>query len=122
DKPCAAARPVPAAWDGTPAATPRTYPARFLHSFLGQALPRHLRGPPLRFPRLTKGATMAAESHGFDLIPTVALLGAAVVAVPIFKRLGLGSVLGYLAAGLVIGPFGIGLFTDPASILHVAEL
>lgn len=65
---------------------------------------------------------MAAESHGFDLIPTVALLGAAVVAVPIFKRLGLGSVLGYLAAGLVIGPFGIGLFTDPASILHVAEL
>jgi glutathione-regulated potassium-efflux system protein KefB len=65
---------------------------------------------------------MAAESHGFDLIPTVALLGAAVVAVPIFKRLGLGSVLGYLAAGLVIGPFGIGLFTDPASILSVAEL
>ncbi|HET7715143.1 MAG TPA: monovalent cation:proton antiporter-2 (CPA2) family protein [Bauldia sp.] len=65
---------------------------------------------------------MAAESHGFDLIPTVALLGAAVVAVPIFKRLGLGSVLGYLAAGLVIGPFGIGLFTDPAAILQVAEL
>jgi len=65
---------------------------------------------------------MAVESHGFDLIPTVALLGAAVVAVPIFKRLGLGSVLGYLAAGLVIGPYGIGLFTDPASILHVAEL
>ncbi len=65
---------------------------------------------------------MAAESHAFDLIPTVALLGAAVVAVPIFKRLGLGSVLGYLAAGLVIGPFGIALFTDPMSILHVAEL
>ncbi len=65
---------------------------------------------------------MAAESHGFDLIPTVALLGAAVVAVPIFKRLGLGSVLGYLTAGLVIGPFGIGLFTDPGSILQVAEL
>ncbi|MBN9020780.1 MAG: cation:proton antiporter, partial [Rhizobiales bacterium] len=65
---------------------------------------------------------MAAEAHGIDLIPTVALLGAAVVAVPIFKRLGLGSVLGYLAAGLVIGPFGIGLFTDPAAILQVAEL
>ena len=41
---------------------------------------------------------------------------------PIFKRLGLGSVLGYLAAGLVIGPFGLGLFTDPQAILHVAEL
>ena len=41
---------------------------------------------------------------------------------PIFKRLGLGSVLGYLAAGLAIGPFGLGLFTDPQAILHVAEL
>jgi CPA2 family monovalent cation:H+ antiporter-2/glutathione-regulated potassium-efflux system protein KefB len=50
------------------------------------------------------------------------LLGAAVIAVPLFKRLGLGSVLGYLAAGLVIGPFGLGLFSDPQAILHVAEL
>ena len=65
---------------------------------------------------------MAAESHGFDLVPAVALLGAGVIAVPIFKRLGLGSVLGYLVAGLAIGPFGIGLFTDPGSILSVAEL
>jgi glutathione-regulated potassium-efflux system protein KefB len=52
----------------------------------------------------------------------VALLGAMVVAVPLFRRLGLGSVLGYLAAGLAIGPFGLGLFTDPQAILHVAEL
>lgn len=65
---------------------------------------------------------MAAESHGFDLLPAVALLGAGVVAVPLFKRLGLGSVIGYLAAGIVIGPFGLGLFTDPGAILHVAEL
>ncbi|HLU66923.1 MAG TPA: monovalent cation:proton antiporter-2 (CPA2) family protein, partial [Kofleriaceae bacterium] len=50
------------------------------------------------------------------------LLGAAVVAVPLFRRLGLGSVLGYLAAGLAIGPFGLELFTDPLAILHVAEL
>ncbi|GAB6843953.1 monovalent cation:proton antiporter-2 (CPA2) family protein [Methylorubrum rhodinum] len=41
---------------------------------------------------------------------------------PLFKRLGLGSVLGYLLAGLVIGPFGLGLFTDAHAILHVAEL
>ncbi len=41
---------------------------------------------------------------------------------PLFKRLGLGSVLGYLAAGLAIGPFGFGLFSDPMAILHVAEL
>jgi monovalent cation:proton antiporter-2 (CPA2) family protein len=52
----------------------------------------------------------------------VALLGAAVIAVPVFKRAGLGSVLGYLAAGLIIGPFGLRLFTDPQAILHVAEL
>ena len=64
-----------------------------------------------------------AASHGaVNLVPLVVLLGAAVIAVPLFKRLGLGSVLGYLAAGLVIGPFGIGLFSEPQSILHVAEL
>ncbi|QOG07398.1 cation:proton antiporter [Aureimonas sp. OT7] len=67
-------------------------------------------------------ATEAASAHGFNLVPIVVLLGAAVIAVPLFKRLGLGSVLGYLAAGLAIGPFGIGLFSDPQSILHVAEL
>lgn len=65
---------------------------------------------------------MAAESAGVDLVSVVTLLGAAVVAVPVFKRIGLGSVLGYLAAGLVIGPFGLGLFSDPMAILHVAEL
>ena len=65
---------------------------------------------------------MAAEATGSDLGHVVALLTAAVVAVPIFKRLGLGSVLGYLAAGVVIGPFGLRLFTDGQSILHVAEL
>lgn len=71
-----------------------------------------------------ESASHAAEAaaHGFDLLPIVVLLAAAVVAVPLFKRLGLGSVLGYLAAGLAIGPFGIGLFSDPQAILHVAEL
>ncbi len=65
---------------------------------------------------------MAIEGQGSDLIQVVALLGAAVVTVPLFKRLGLGSVLGYLAAGLAIGPFGLRLFADPAAILHFAEL
>ncbi len=65
---------------------------------------------------------MAADSVGSELVKVVALLGAAVVAVPLFRRLGLGSVLGYLAAGLLIGPFGFRWFTHPASILHVAEL
>jgi glutathione-regulated potassium-efflux system protein KefB len=65
---------------------------------------------------------MEAEHHGIELLPIVTLLAAAVIAAPLFKRLGLGSVLGYLAGGLVIGPFGLRVFTDPASILHVAEL
>lgn len=65
---------------------------------------------------------MAAEAAGgLGLEHAVALLATAVVAAPLFRRLGLGSVLGYLAAGLVIGPFGLGLFRDPENILHVAE-
>jgi len=65
---------------------------------------------------------MAVEGGGSDLLHVVMLLGAAVVAVPLFKRLGLGSVLGYLAAGLAIGPFGLAWFDDPHTILHTAEL
>lgn len=64
---------------------------------------------------------MAVE-QGSELVKVVVLLGAGVLAVPLFKRLGLGSVLGYLAAGLAIGPFGLGFFTEAATILHVAEL
>ncbi len=64
---------------------------------------------------------MATETNGAELVSAVVLLGAAVVAVPIFKRIGLGSVIGYLAAGVAIGPFGLKLFTDPESILAIAE-
>ncbi len=69
-------------------------------------------------------AAQAAEAahHGLDLVPVVALLAAGAIAVPIFKRIGLGAVLGYLAAGLLLGPSGIGLISDPASVLHAAEL
>ncbi|MGN7916315.1 monovalent cation:proton antiporter-2 (CPA2) family protein [Lysobacter sp. 22409] len=65
---------------------------------------------------------MAAEAQGSELVKVVVLLAAGVIAVPIFKRIGLGSVLGYLAAGLAIGPFGLGFFADSQAILHVAEL
>ena len=50
---------------------------------------------------LVIGAYMAAENAS-QLVGVVTLLAAAVVAVPLFKRIGLGSVLGYLAAGLAI--------------------
>src|SRR3954452_15942535 len=49
------------------------------------------------------------------------LLGGAVVAAPLFKRIGLGTVLGYLAAGIAIGP-AARLITGGEAILHVAEL
>ncbi|NIR29526.1 MAG: hypothetical protein GWN84_09500 [Gammaproteobacteria bacterium] len=49
-------------------------------------------------------------------------LGSAVVAVPVFRWLGLGAVLGYLAAGVAIGPWGLGLVRDVESILHLGEL
>jgi monovalent cation:proton antiporter-2 (CPA2) family protein len=49
-------------------------------------------------------------------------LAAAVIAVPIASRLGLGSVLGYLAAGAVIGPHGLGVAGGGDAVLHVSEL
>ncbi|HEY4202697.1 MAG TPA: monovalent cation:proton antiporter-2 (CPA2) family protein [Devosiaceae bacterium] len=64
---------------------------------------------------------MAAHG-GIDMVQVVALLAAGVVAVPIFRRLGLGSVLGYLAAGLAVGPYGLKLVSDPQAILRAAEL
>ena len=48
-------------------------------------------------------------------------LSAAVIAVPVFARIGLGSVLGYLTAGIVVGPFALGLITDVETILHFSE-
>ena len=56
------------------------------------------------------------------LTQSVVYLGAAVVAVPIAKRLGLGSVLGYLIAGMVIGPFGFGwIGAEGEDVMHFAE-
>ena len=55
------------------------------------------------------------------LAEAAVFLGAAVVAVPLFRKLGLGSVLGYLAGGAVIGPYGLGLIGDVDNILHFAE-
>lgn len=65
---------------------------------------------------------MATEGLGSVIGPAVVLMGAAVIAVPLFRRLGLGSVLGYFAAGALVGPSVLGLFTDPDAILHFAEL
>ena len=65
---------------------------------------------------------MSAEATSISLLSPVILLTAAVISVPLIKRLGLSSVLGYLIAGLIIGPYGLAFFYDSASILHIAEL
>jgi monovalent cation:proton antiporter-2 (CPA2) family protein len=61
--------------------------------------------------------------HGADFFyQALVYLTAAVVSVPIAKRLGLGSVLGYLFAGVVIGPFALGLVGEEGQdVLHFAE-
>jgi monovalent cation:proton antiporter-2 (CPA2) family protein len=53
---------------------------------------------------------------------TVVFLLAAVIAVPLFKRLGIGAVLGYLTAGVLIGPRAFGVVRDVGNILHFSEL
>lgn len=62
------------------------------------------------------------ETTSMGLGHAVALLAAMVVAATLFRRFGLGSVLGYLAAGLLIGPSALGVVDDPEAVLHVAEL
>ena len=56
------------------------------------------------------------------LLNALIYLSAAVVAVPLARAVGLGSIIGYLAAGIVIGPWGLGLVVDVNSILHFAEI
>jgi glutathione-regulated potassium-efflux system ancillary protein KefC len=60
------------------------------------------------------------QEHGF-LEQALVYLAAGVVFVPVFRRLGLGAVLGYLVAGVAIGPWGLRLVAAPEAILHFAE-
>lgn len=60
------------------------------------------------------------DSH--SMIQALIYLGSAAIIVPIAVRLGLGSVLGYLIAGCIIGPWGLRLVTDGETILHFAEI
>ncbi len=60
------------------------------------------------------------DIHHF-LINSIIYLTAAVIGVSVFKRLGLGAVLGYLVGGIIIGPNGLGLIEDVESILHFSE-
>jgi monovalent cation:proton antiporter-2 (CPA2) family protein len=65
---------------------------------------------------------MAVENAADPILADAAIyLSAAVLSVPLFKTLGLGSVLGYLIAGALIGPAGFGLISEAEDVLHVAE-
>lgn len=55
------------------------------------------------------------------MVEILSLLVASVAAVILFNRLGLGSVLGYLAAGAIVGPVGLGLVNDPDNMRHIGE-
>lgn len=67
-------------------------------------------------------AEHASSLLGTPMIQAISFLGAAVLVVPVFSRLGLGAVLGYLCGGIFIGPFVFGLFEDGENLMHVAEL
>lgn len=64
---------------------------------------------------------MAGTDSAF-LIEAATYLGAAAVAVPLFNRFKLGSILGYLAAGVAAGPYGLNLLQRQDGVFHVAEL
>ncbi len=64
---------------------------------------------------------MSHGEFGFLALGLV-LLAAAVVSVPIARRLGLSAIVAYLVAGIIIGPHGIAVFTTPESIIAVSEL
>ena len=59
--------------------------------------------------------------HSSWLSTLLVYLAAAVLAVPLARLLGLGAIIGYLGAGIAIGPWGLRLVTEPAAILHFAE-
>jgi monovalent cation:proton antiporter-2 (CPA2) family protein len=59
---------------------------------------------------------------GSLLIDAAAMLGAALVFVIIFRRLGLGATLGYIVGGAVIGPHALGMVRDPSSVMAVSEI
>jgi glutathione-regulated potassium-efflux system protein KefB len=60
--------------------------------------------------------------HGEGIQLGLVFLLAAVIAVPLFKRFGLGAVLGYLAAGVALGPFGLKVIKDAAPVLTASEI
>ena len=64
----------------------------------------------------------AAEATTAILFDGALMLGAALVFVTIFRRLGLGATLGYIVGGAVIGPYALGLIPEPEALASVSEI
>ena len=91
---------------------------------LDRATARHAArraGPPSPLPR-TESRMADAASHASYLPPILTFCAGAVIAVPLFRKLGQSAVLGYLAAGIVIGPSILGVIKDPDAIRGTAEI
>lgn len=65
---------------------------------------------------------MATGGESDFLVQAATYLGAAAIAVPVFNRLKLGSILGYLAAGVLVGPYALNLLHQEEGVFHIAEL
>ncbi len=96
------------------------------HCLLGAQATAAGTGKPCQSLRRMAGVTPAARRPLMEgstlLLAGVLFLFAAVVAVPLAARLGIGAVLGYLLAGIAIGPWGLGFISDVDEILHFSEL
>src|SRR3546814_97088 len=66
-------------------------------------------------------AAQATEAAVLALRDGVVMLGAAMLFVTVFRRFGLGAVLGYLIAGALVGPDGLGLVHAGEALLHIAD-
>src|SRR5437762_8256628 len=100
-------RPTPRRWPTISAGSPACWAAS-------------LTSPVALPPTPPQAEERAMEQHDF-LVALVVFLVAAVVAVPVARRFGLGAVLGYLLAGVAIGPWALRLVTNVESILHFSE-
>src|SRR3546814_19527471 len=85
--------------------------------------PRPCNSPPPDTAAPRQRCIIDAEAcmHGSGLELALVFLLAAVIAVPVVKKLGTGAVLAYLGAGVWLGPDGFGLVRDPARIPDPAE-
>jgi len=86
--------------------------------------PRNGHNEAYVWPLLLSHDDSQMTEHGSEasfILPILIFLASAVVAVPLFRLIGLGAVIGYLAAGVAIGPYGLRFISNPTTTLDIAE-